>query len=211
MATPRRQRARDDGPRVRDRLIDAGTRLFSERGYAATSVGAICEQAGVGKPALYWHFDSKEGLLAAVLGELSSRRIDRVRKSASTEVDASRRLGQMVEAMRRLVLDDPSLLRLPILAALEQAAESDATREAVIGIWNESAEALVGDLAAATGRSRQDLEDVAIVALGLLSAASVRFSIDGDLTRLDRSFAAMERAVRLMLTHAADEGPREEG
>ena len=48
----------------RERLLEAATQLFAERGYAATGVAAICEAAGVAKPALYWHFGSKEELLA---------------------------------------------------------------------------------------------------------------------------------------------------
>lgn len=205
MPTARRQRARDDGPRVRDRLVEAGTRLFSERGYAATSVGAICEQAGVGKPALYWHFDSKEGLLAAVLAAMSSRRIESVRKHAAVASDPEQRLHQMAEGMRRLVLEEPQLQRLPTLAALEQAAESASIRRAVLEIWDRSAEELVADMAAATGRRPEELEGVAFVALGLLSAASVRYSIDGDVQRLDRSLAAMELAVRAMLMHAPED------
>jgi AcrR family transcriptional regulator len=205
MAASRRQRARDDGAQVRDRLIEAATRLFSERGYAATSVGAICELAGVGKPALYWHFDSKEGLLAAVLAALSSRRIESVRKHAAVAADPNQRLHQMVQGMRRLVLEEPQLQRLPTLAALEQAAESDAIREAVLEIWDRSAEALITDMAEATGRGSEELEGVAFVALGLLSAASVRYSIDGDVQRLDRSLAAMEHAVRAMLVQSSEE------
>ena len=65
---PRAQRAR--APRVRgaatrERLLDAAYVLFAEKGYAATSTAQICRRAGAVKTALYWHFDSKEGLLAA--------------------------------------------------------------------------------------------------------------------------------------------------
>lgn len=194
-----RDRHREDGPHVRERLLEAGTRLFSERGYAATSVGAICDLAGVGKPALYWHFDSKEGLLAAVLATLSSRNIEAVRKQVAVASDPGQRLHEMVEGMRRLVLEEPQLLRLPTLAALEQAGESESISRAVLDIWDRSRDALMTDIAAATGRPPDAHEDVAFVALGLLSAAAVRYSIDGDAARLDRSLATMERAVRLLL------------
>jgi AcrR family transcriptional regulator len=197
--TASRRRSPEQGLAVRDRLLEAAARLFSERGYAATSVGAICEQADVGKPALYWHFDSKEGLLAAVLATMSSRRIDSVRKHAAEATTAGQRLHHMVEGMRRLVLEEPQLLRLPTLAALEQGAESEAIRRAVIDIWDRSGEALVADMMAATGRDADELKGVSFVALGLLSAASVRFSIDGDVQRLDRSLSAMESAVRALL------------
>jgi AcrR family transcriptional regulator len=52
---------------VRDRLLDAAIARFSTRGYAATSIREIVEAAGVTKPALYYHFRSKEGLYRAIL------------------------------------------------------------------------------------------------------------------------------------------------
>lgn len=49
----------------RQRIIDAGMRMFGERGYAATSVAQIEEAAGLspGAGGLYAHFRSKEALL----------------------------------------------------------------------------------------------------------------------------------------------------
>lgn len=52
---------------VRDRLLDAAIARFSTRGYAATSIREIVEAAGVTKPALYYHFQSKEGIYQAIL------------------------------------------------------------------------------------------------------------------------------------------------
>ena len=55
---------------VRQRLMDSAVLLFTTRGYAATSVREIVEIAGVTKPALYYHFDSKEGIYLAFLDDL---------------------------------------------------------------------------------------------------------------------------------------------
>src|SRR5512147_52152 len=52
---------------VRARLLDAAIASFSTRGYAATSIREIVEAAGVTKPALYYHFQSKEGIYRAIL------------------------------------------------------------------------------------------------------------------------------------------------
>ncbi len=49
------------------RLLHAGVRVFDRKGYAGASVREIAEMAGVAKPALYYHFGSKEGLLLAIL------------------------------------------------------------------------------------------------------------------------------------------------
>jgi TetR/AcrR family transcriptional regulator len=52
---------------TRARLLRAAVSVFDRKGYAAASVREIVEMAGVTKPALYYHFGSKEGALTAVL------------------------------------------------------------------------------------------------------------------------------------------------
>jgi TetR/AcrR family transcriptional regulator len=56
-------------PQTRARLLRAAVCVFDRKGYAAASVREIVEIAGVTKPALYYHFGSKEGVLTAVLQE----------------------------------------------------------------------------------------------------------------------------------------------
>jgi len=53
--------------RTRYRLLRAAVQVFDRKGYASASVREIVEAAGVTKPALYYHFGSKEGVLAAIL------------------------------------------------------------------------------------------------------------------------------------------------
>jgi AcrR family transcriptional regulator len=48
------------GAATRTRILDAAGALFAQRGYAATSIADICEQAGVTKGAFYYHFTSKQ-------------------------------------------------------------------------------------------------------------------------------------------------------
>ncbi|WP_439633063.1 TetR/AcrR family transcriptional regulator [Glycocaulis sp.] len=50
---------------ARTRLLDTALRLIREQGFAATSVDALCKEAGVTKGAFFHHFDSKEALGAA--------------------------------------------------------------------------------------------------------------------------------------------------
>jgi AcrR family transcriptional regulator len=56
------------GAAQRRRLIEqAATELFARRGYAATTVEDIARAAGVTKPMLYRHFESKQDLCIALL------------------------------------------------------------------------------------------------------------------------------------------------
>ena len=54
-------------PGTRERLMETASLLFAEKGYASTSVREIVTRAGVSKPVLYYHFQSKEGLYYAIL------------------------------------------------------------------------------------------------------------------------------------------------
>lgn len=52
---------------TKERILDTAERLFSEQGYAATSLRSIIASAGVNLAAVHYHFHSKEALLEAVI------------------------------------------------------------------------------------------------------------------------------------------------
>lgn len=58
-------------------LRAAGRRLFASQGYDATSVGALCSEAGVTTGALYHHYGDKKALFAAIAEELECSLVDR--------------------------------------------------------------------------------------------------------------------------------------
>jgi AcrR family transcriptional regulator len=62
---PRRERLPGEERRVL--IVEAAGRLFGERGYQGTRLDDIAAAAGVTKPILYRHFDSKKGLYLALL------------------------------------------------------------------------------------------------------------------------------------------------
>ena len=51
----------------KERILATAKELFLARGYAATTVDAICEKAGLTKGSFYYFFESKEELGLAVL------------------------------------------------------------------------------------------------------------------------------------------------
>lgn len=52
---------------TRAKIIESAIKLFSNRGFNATSVDDICEEAGISKGAFYHHFESKQALFLALL------------------------------------------------------------------------------------------------------------------------------------------------
>jgi AcrR family transcriptional regulator len=56
--------------KTRRRILTAAVKLFARKGYASTSTQEIAREVGMTTGALYWNFETKEDLLAAVLDHL---------------------------------------------------------------------------------------------------------------------------------------------
>lgn len=54
---------------TRKQILDAALRLFSERGFSRTTVRDIARAAHITDAAIYYHFDSKQELLQALVEE----------------------------------------------------------------------------------------------------------------------------------------------
>jgi AcrR family transcriptional regulator len=53
---------------TREKILNAATLLFEERGYAGTTTAAIAGKAGVAEITLFRHFKGKEPLFQSSLG-----------------------------------------------------------------------------------------------------------------------------------------------
>ena len=62
-----RSSVEEDRLSTRQRILDAASDLFIEKGYEGTSLREIAERVGVTKAALYYHFASKAEMVAALL------------------------------------------------------------------------------------------------------------------------------------------------
>ena len=89
---------------VRQRLIDAGERLFAEHGWGV-GIRAIAAEAEVGLAALNYHFGEKETLLAAIFAERARPIADeRVRRLRELQGAGAATLEAVVEAFLRPAL-----------------------------------------------------------------------------------------------------------
>ena len=65
---------------TRRRILDAAYELFYRKGFSRVGVDEIAESAGITKRSLYYHFESKDELLAAVLDRLNELFPGHIRK-----------------------------------------------------------------------------------------------------------------------------------
>ena len=73
----------DRGRRTRQALVAAARVVFEDKGFAATRMGDIAEQAGVSHGTVYTYFDTKEELLAASVQQLVADMRESIRTAES--------------------------------------------------------------------------------------------------------------------------------
>ena len=77
---------------TRQRILDVASELFAEQGYDATSLREIADRLGFTKAALYYHFQSKDEILKALV-EPAYELVERAHRAARGG-DRRRRLGR---------------------------------------------------------------------------------------------------------------------
>ena len=200
------------GASSREKILDAAVELISERGYSATSVDALCRRAGIVKTALYWHFGSKEGLLAAVIDRVATAWIEEIQKSVYQVGEPTERFARALRGMRVIVEERPQLLRLLLAVLLERAEGDDETRAALQRAFVRARKAIVEAIESTTPGVR-DPELIAHTIVSLMQGALLLRLADPEGTDLDRVFAELERTVVLVMADrfglAPPPGPRD--
>lgn len=198
---------------TRELLLDVAERLMSENGYAGTPVSAICKAAGVAPTSLYWHFNSKEGLLAAVMERGSARWFDALPQWSAVAGDTGGRETALIEHGAAAVGAHPLFLRLFYVLALEGAGDEVAgqlvrrVRLRAIGYF---ANAITGLLATLVD------DEIARLAAAELTRFAVAFSdgcffatqLEPDETDLKRMYTDLAVALQALAPNAIDRARR---
>ena len=95
-------------------LIDVARKSFTERGFAATSIDDIIQEAGVARGALYHHFSGKEALFRAVYESVEGEVVTRVMEAAASETSPWEAVRAGLSAFLDACLE-PSFRRIVVL------------------------------------------------------------------------------------------------
>src|SRR3989304_556284 len=112
------RRTRAEMEETRATLLATARRVFSEHGYAATSMDDLTAQAGLTRGALYHHFGDKKGLLAAVVAPLDAETDQRLPAISDAADDAWEGFAQPPRLARELLLHEKAPLPSPRRGAL---------------------------------------------------------------------------------------------
>jgi TetR/AcrR family fatty acid metabolism transcriptional regulator len=96
----------------RRQLLDAAVRVFARKGFHASRVGDIAEEAGVAHGLLYHYFDSKDQVLEAVFQENWTVLVARIQSVEETGEPAVDQLRHIAAIILRTWLHLPDVVRV---------------------------------------------------------------------------------------------------
>jgi AcrR family transcriptional regulator len=157
-------------PETAARILEAASRLFSEKGYANVSVRDICRETGTTPPVIYYYFGSKKGLFDEVarknisMGAFISKLAE-----ASTDSDPIRALESFVSTY---LTSFPERSFYPGLYLRDTASlDKESARVAISDLEKirKMALKLVENLASQKGFRKTDTEMATECLLGMLN------------------------------------------
>ncbi len=120
------------GERRREQILDIAVEIFARHGYERTSIGMICEAAGIARGTLYQYFENKQDLFHALLDRFVQKfrsymkpfplqGIPLPRNRAGIRLLLEARLRRIFEA----VAQDRAVFRLLLQEAVARHTEAD--------------------------------------------------------------------------------------
>jgi AcrR family transcriptional regulator len=123
----------------REQILDMAMQVFARQGYHGASMNDIADAAGVTKPVLYQHFDSKQALYLALLDEVGRRMISAIQKATAGATSGKTQTELGFRAYFRWVADDHDAF---LLLFATQANRDAVATAAIRRITDEAAAAI---------------------------------------------------------------------
>ena len=133
------------GPRPRERILVAATRLFADEGIHATSVDRVIAEAGVAPMTVYRHFASKDELVTATLERWSEQWLGWLRSEARGD-DARARLEGLWDALEKWFADEGFRGSYVANVATELRAKPGHPAQAIIATHRAAVRELLQDI-----------------------------------------------------------------
>ena len=160
-------------PARREQLLDVALEVFAGQGFHGTSMNDIADAAGVTKPVLYQHFDSKRDLYLALLEAVGNQLIGAIGKATGEAPDGKAQTEAGILAYFRWVHDDRDQFRLLFGSG---ARREDDFAEAIRRVEDASAEAIAPLIAVDIDPDHQ--RTIAHGLVGLVEGVSRRLIAD---------------------------------
>ncbi|MDV6284974.1 helix-turn-helix domain-containing protein [Rhodococcus jostii] len=132
---PRRRRVNGEASRLK--ILDATAEVAAERGYEGTSIALVSKKCGLPASSIYWHFEDKDALVAAVIERSFEAWLSAW--SIPNGGTARERIREMLTQIAKALLDSPDFLRLGLMLALERRPTEARARTMFLAVRDDAA------------------------------------------------------------------------
>jgi len=161
------------GPERREQLLSVARRVFGKAGFHGVSMDEVAKEAGVTKPILYDHFNSKEELYVALLDADAASLEEQVRKALAAPTGNRERIRRSFQVYFDFVDEHAGGFRLFMQ---ETIGGEDYYRSKVQGVRDRIVTE-VSDLIVRESRTnieRRDANTVALALVGMVETVAQR-------------------------------------
>lgn len=197
-----------EGLQTRERVLKATAELMATQGFSGTSINQISKASSTNPASIYWAFENKEGLFAAVMERAANEMFEQVQQILPQHGD----MHQSIVALSELFEDGPEFLRLLLVLSLERRDTDPAILKVAQGVRRQAADLLsrifeqVIELPQA--RKRKSIaRRLARFTIMLLDGVFVASQIEPDETDIKQAF----ELIALSVTSTADALVQEAG
>jgi len=94
---------------TKQRILDAATRVFSDRGFDGARMERIAAAAGVNKATIYYHIGGKKALYGTVLHAVLRQTVARLKQRITTDQPPEEKLTAYIQNFVRAVEENPRI------------------------------------------------------------------------------------------------------
>lgn len=117
-------------------IVAAATAVFAQKGFDGASMDDIVQASGLSKGGLYWHFKSKDDIIAAILSQFFSQEMTLLNRLLSAESTATQKLQQLGQHLLADISQMQDLLSIS-LEFYALAARHEAVRVELQGYFEQ--------------------------------------------------------------------------
>jgi len=126
---------------TREGILEAAARIFSEKGFHATSMHDIAEAVHLQKASLYYHFNSKQEILIAILDHALDLINSRLESVLDQSLSPDEKLRQAMVSYMQTIAENKNLSAVLLLELRsldpELKARHASRREKFEGLWRD--------------------------------------------------------------------------
>jgi AcrR family transcriptional regulator len=172
-------------PEVRQAILDGAFRLFSSRGYAATTLGAIAKSARVSPGNVYIYFGSKLEILYAIYDPWLRARVEALEEELAPIRSPRNRLRRLLSALWREIPAEENGFLNNIMQAISVTDPKEGYRSTLVQWLEERVATLVMEALPPARRGRWRRARLAHVLIMAFDGFAIHRHLHPDKTPID--------------------------